>query len=381
MPADTVGAIGTFNRTVGIKRDMDDAVDILTPSDVPLQGLFGVSTTEQVKVEWMEEDLTPDIVTGDGATAITGSGTTGSPYVVTLVTGDASIVRVGDVLHKRDAAAGVQWTVQAANDSNHKIDLVNFAGNVTAPTNSDVFEIVGQYRNEGSDPLDARSVERSDAYNYTQIYQEKVEATRTARKRGQRGGAWGQRDPYDHEVMKKFKELGIRVERAIIHGQRSISGDSKQRAMGGLFYYITTNSASNTKANAATALNSLLRSCEAQGGSPNVLVVSHAVKQAISQNIDPSLRRNSYVSRRGGYVVDTFVSDFGEVEIVADRHLPTTKGFALEVDYVKVVNFDPFFHELLSKTGDADKGQIVAEKSLIVKNQKAHGVLTITDAT
>lgn len=379
MAAITSGEVGTFNRTVGVKRDMEDAVDILTPSDVPLQQLLGTDSTEQVKVEWMEEDLTPQIVTGDGSTPITGTGTTGDPYDIVLATGDGTIVRVGDILQSTAGDPSDQWYVQ--NVTGDALELVLYAGSTHAVVNSDELQIVGQYRAEGSDPLEARTKERTDAYNYTQIYQEAVEATRTARKRGSRGGLWGQRDPYDHEVMKKFKELGIRFERAAIFGQRTISGDSKNRGMGGLFYYITTNSASNTKANASVALNSLLRTCEGQGGNPNVLVVSHAVKEALSQNIDPSLRRNSYQSRAGGFVVDTFMSDFGEVEIVADRHLPTTKGFALEVQYVDVVNFDGFFHELLAKTGDADKGHIVGEKSLRVKNEKAHGVLTITDAS
>lgn len=377
--ADTVGQVGTFNRSVGIKRDMDDAVDILSPSDVPLQGLLGTQTTNQVKVEWMEEDLMPDLVTGDGSTAITGTGTTGDPWDITLATGDGSVLRVGDVLHTQNGAAGLQYLVQLV--TGDAVELVAFAGNTTIVDNADVLEIVGQYRAEGSDPLDARSLERTDAYNYTQIFQEKVEATRTARRRGARGGAWGQRDPYDHEVMKKFKEIGIRFERAAIFGQRLLSGDSTQRSMGGFFYYLSTNSASNTKANAVTALNSLIRQIESNGGQARTLVVSHAVKEALSSVIDASLRRTTTESRRGGFVVDTFMSDFGQVDIVANRHMPTTKGIALQQEYCKVVNFDPYFHELLAKTGDGDSGQIVGEKSLEVKNEKAHGVLTITDAT
>lgn len=375
------GAVGTFNQTVGVKIDMDEAVDILTPSDVPLQQLLPTRGTAQVKVEWMEEDLMPQAVDGDGATAITGTGTSGDPYIVTLAADEAQDIRVGDILYKQGADSAVQWTVQAVNSSTDVVDLVNFAGNATAPTNADTFEIVGQFRDEGSDPEDARSVERTQAYNYTQIYQEAVKATRTARRRGARGGLYGQRDPYDHEVMKKFKELAIRCERSLIHGQRAWSSDAKRRSSGGLFYFLSTNTASGTAANAKTVLNSLLRQIYNQGGSCRVAVVSPAVKEALSNNIDPTLRRASYEARKGGFVVDTFMSDFGEIEFVTDRHMPTTKGIALQTEYAPIVNFDGFFHELLAKTGDGDEGHIVGEKSLEVKNEAAHGVFTITDAS
>lgn len=378
MP-NTTGPVGTFNRTVGVKRDMDEAVDILTPDDVPLQALLSTDTTIQTKVEWMEEALMPQAVTVDDA-SVSGAGTSGDPWVFDVTAGEGSELRVGDLLWKRGAASTVQYLVTAI--STDAVSVTAFAGNSTAPADENVLEIVGQYRDEGADPPDPRSLERVEKYNLTQIFQEAVEATRTARKRGSGGGLWGQRDPYDHEVMKKFRELAIRFERLLIHGQRVVSSDAKKRSMGGLFYYISTNSASNTKANSGVALNTLLRSLyDTAGGGRYVLVASPAVKAAISANIDPTLRRNSYESRRGGYVVDVFMSDFGEVEIIPDRHMPTTKALALDVSRIDVVNFDPFFHELLAQTGDGDNGHIVGEKSLRVKDEKAHGILTLTDAS
>jgi len=291
------GATGTYNQSVGIKLDIDEAIFILTPSDVPFQQWVGTTPTSSIKVEWLDEELTPQNAT---VAVVTGTG----PWTVTVA--DVQTFRPNDVLHM----------------------------------------------------------------------QEQVAATRTSRKRDIYGGA----DPYDHELEKKFKELAIRSERAFVFGQRSISGDSQQRQMGGLFYYITTNTASGTSANAKTVLNDIIRKCYEAGGTATDAMVSPAVKAAISTNVDPSLRRSTVDEKQGGFVIDKYMSDFGELNIVVNRHFPKTKGIVMEKEYIQKAVFDPFFHELLAKTGDSDKGEIVGEHSLKVRNEKAHGTFTLTDA-
>ena len=358
---------GTYNQSVGIKLDMDDAIFILTPSDVPLQQWLPTGTTSSIKVEWLDEELTPQTAT---ATVVTGTG----PWTITVA--DVQVFRPNDILHKVDALAGVQYVVDSINAGANTAVISAFAGNATAPVANDVLEIVGQYKNEGDDPEAPRSVDRTTNYNYTQIGQEQVAATRTSRKRE----LYGQGDPYDHEVEKKFKELAIRFERSLLFGQRAISGDSQKRFMGGLFYYITSNTASGTSANAKTVLNDIIRKCYEAGGSPSVALVSPAVKAAISANVDVSSRRSAIDETKGGSVIETFMSDFGELSFVVDRFMPKTKGLVLEKEYLERVNFDPYFHELLAKTGDSDKGEIVGEFTLKCKNEKAHGIFTLTDA-
>lgn len=370
MPDATIGQVGSFNRSVGVKLDMDDAIVFLTPDDVPLQRRIGSTPTSSIKVEWLEEDLTPQ---HSAVSAVVG---TDAPWTVTVA--DGGIFRAADVLHVQDAAHTVQFLVTAVSGDDLTVD--GFGGNTTDPAVADVLEIIGQYTNEGSDPVDARSVEGTALFNYTQIGQEKVEATRTQRKRAMYGSGDAAGDPYDKEVRKKFRELAIRFERSMVNGVRAISGDSKKRFMGGLFYYISTNTSSNTSANAKTAINSLLRSAYEDGGTPKLLMVSPAVKAAISTNVDATLRRSTVDESTGGSVIERFLSDFGEVSIEINRHFPATKGLLLQEEYIERAVFDPYAHELLAKTGDADQGEIVGEFSLRVKNEPAHGILTLTDA-
>lgn len=364
-------AVATFNQTVGVKQDMDEAIRILSPSDTPLQQALPTVQTNEIKVEWMEEELMPQAIT---ISAKSGTG----PW--TLTTTDTTELRVGDILGIRDgASSAVQFVVDSITNGTTFV-VSGFAGNTTAMGSTDTLEIVGQYRVEGSDPLAPRSTERVAKYNYTQIAQEAVQATRTARNRGARGGLFGGEDPYVHELGKKFKELAIRFERSMIHGQRAISGDSKQRFMGGLFYYITTNSVSGLKANIRTLLNDAIRKGYDSGSNIDTLMVSPSVKSLIS-TLNDSVIQTARTDSGAGGKIDTFMSDFGEVRIIANRHFPKTRGVALNVgegDHA-IVNFDPYTHELLAKTGDADKGEIVAEKSLKVKNEKGNVLFTVTD--
>lgn len=359
---------GSYNQTVGVRLDIDEAIEILTPSDVPLQqwAADGPAAT-QVKVEWLEEDLTPQEVTVVSETATAGVGD--------VVVNDASPIRVGDVLLERGAAYTKQFLVTAVNQTTNTLTVTGFAGNATDPTVAAVLEIIGQYNTEGGDPKDPRSIEREMPYNYTQIGQEQVEVTRTARKRG----LYGQGDPYDHEVMKKFKELAIRFERSMVNGYRTLSGDSTKRMMGGLFFYIATNSQSGTVAQASAKVNALAKSCYEAGGTPTVLMVSPSVKVGLS-TIDASLRRSDRGQTTQGYVTEQILTDFGEIDVVINRHFPRTKGILLQKEFIKKRPFDTYFHELLAKTGDSESGELVGEYSLEVKNEKAHGLITLTDA-
>lgn len=352
---------------MGVKVDMDEAIYILPVDDVPLQRWLPSAPTSNIKVEWMEEAL---LAQTDTISAVSG---TSSPWTITV--SDGNRFRVGDLLHIQGRAANIQFRVSSI--STNDLTVTGFGGTTASddPATSDVVEIVGQELTEGGDPDSARSIERSALYNYTQIGQEKVEVSRTARKQAM----YALSDPYEHEVQKKFRELAIRFERALVLGQRHQS--SSLRAMGGLFYYISTNSVSGTVAQAKDKLNSLVRTCWTAGGSPKVLMCSPAVKAAISANVDAALRRSVRDDTTAGFVVDRLTTDFGDIDIVPNRYFPTTKGLLLQQEFDIKRVFDGYAHEMLAKTGDADKGQIVGEFSLEVKNEVAQGILTLTDAS
>lgn len=356
--------ITTALQTVGVKFDMDDAIVLLPLWDVPLQKRLGSAPCNEVRIDWLEDALVPQTLT---VTSFTGTG----PWTITAP--DTTYLRVGDILQK---PSGVyDWQYQVTSVPSGTTVIVAAFGSGSTPVNADVLNIIGQLPTEGGDPNLLRSVDRTNPFNYTQIAQEGVSVSRTERKRA----VYGVADEYTYQVQKKFKELAIRVERSMTLGVRFQSGST--RFMGGLLAFLTTNTVSNTAANSKTAVNALARKCYDAGGTPKTLYVSPGIKQAFSANIDPTLRRSERSDSQQGYVVDSILTDFGVIEVVVDRHLPVTKGVLLQEEFDTRRVFDGYFHEFLAKTGDGDKGEIVGEFSLEVKNQAAQGVLTITDAT
>ena len=368
----TSGVATTNLQTVGVKVEMDEAIVILPTWDVPLQTRLGSAPAHEVRVDWLEDILTPQSFSVSAVASDEGN----DEWELTV--DDSSALRVGDIV----IADGVDDLSEAYEITEivgaTTIEVITAWGGTTdedpdaVPT---TYRIIGQNLSEGGDPAAMRATDRTNPYNYTQVGQEGVQVSRTERKRQ----VYGVSDEYTYQVQKKFKELAIRMEKALTYGQRYQSG--AKRAMGGLLYFITTNSRSGVVANTKSLINSLVRDCYTAGGTPRTLYVSPAVKAAISANVDPTLRRTTTDDTKVGFVVDQVLTDFGLIDIITDRHLPTTKGLLLQEEFDKRRVFDGYFHETLAQTGDATKGEIVGEYSLEVKNQAAQGVLTLTDAS
>lgn len=359
-------SISTQTRLAGLRLDIDDAVFILPVDEVPLQRTLRSEPATAKRVEWIEDILTPQVAT------VSSSAGTG-PWTLTLPAPQGFRFLVGDLVRVTTWPADRLVRVTTVT-SGTSITVAVYSGTGHAFAASDVIEIVGQVNDEGADPGNPRHIDRTVQYNLTQIGQERVRATRTARQ----VGYYGLDDPYTYELRKKFRELAIRFEKALMVGVRAESG--LQRSMGGLFYYITSNSQSGTAATVKTLLNNLLRSCWEAGGRPTVMHVAPNVKQAISANVDPTLRRVERSDRTGGFVVERFLSDFGEIDIVVNRYVPSRRGILIQPEFDVKKVLQGYVHEPLAKTGDSDNGMIVGEFSLMVKNEAAQGVLTVTDA-
>ena len=68
-----------------------------------------------------------------------------------------------------------------------------------------------------------------------------------------------------------------------------------------------------------------------------------------------------------------YLSDFGLISIVPDRFMRSTDALMLDSEYAALAYLRPFQTNDLAKTGDSDKTQILAELTLEVRNEKAHG--------
>jgi hypothetical protein len=73
---------------------------------------------------------------------------------------------------------------------------------------------------------------------------------------------------------------------------------------------------------------------------------------------------------------DVYVSDFGEHRIVPNRFMRDRTALVLDMDYWSVNYLRKFENNEIAKTGDADKRQLVAEYTLVCRNELASGKVT-----
>ena len=79
--------------------------------------------------------------------------------------------------------------------------------------------------------------------------------------------------------------------------------------------------------------------------------------------------------------IDVYVSDFGEIQVVADRILRSSGRSALlvQTDMFATAFLRPFQVSELAKTGDAEKRLLLAEWTLVARNEASSA--TIADLT
>lgn len=364
------GPRGTFNQaTITTRVSMDEAIELLDKFDTVLSDALASEPIDNIRNDWLDDDLDPQTVVATGPRA-----TNDIPVV------DSSNIRVRDLLRlvpnaTVDSPTGVFEVTAVPNATTITVAATNWAG-TTGDTlaNGYVLEVIGQVPQEGADPQPSRDGDPSGRFNYTSIFQEKVDATRTAQKNTQ----YGIDDPMARMEMRKLKELAIRFERALISSVRHISADKKQRTFGGLLYFITTNVRTATQATIETVTGDALEAAFSLGARPDVLYMGPKSKRLFS-NLNEDRIQEARDERGIGQVKTFYESDFGRLELVTVRNMPNSKLIALDRQYVKKQVFDDWFREDLAKTGDSDQAHIVGEFSLKVKNEKAHGVITITD--
>ena len=230
----------------------------------------------------------------------------------------------------------------------------------------------------------------------------------------------GRRSEMAFQIAKRSKELKRDMEAILTGNQTSAAGDSSTASLlGGLSAWYVTNTnrdptsgasggwAANTvtgatdssavRAMSETDLRSVIESCYTNGGEPDTIMVTPAMKTVISEYLFSSSARIAtlYRDEAGGQgqatavgAVDVFVSDFGALKIIPNRfqgHNGTVPrhrdvhvcDMALyETRYLRGFQTLP-----LARTGDAENRQILVDYTLCSKQQEGSGIVADVDST
>lgn len=226
--------------------------------------------------------------------------------------------------------------------------------------------------------------------NYCQISRKDATVTGTQREADHAGV----RDLLAYQMAKKTKSLKTDMETILLANQgQTAGGATTARTLRSLNSWLTTNDARNgagTSATAATAaatdgtagdlrtftetiLKSVIKNTYTAGGVPKVLMVGPVNKQRVSDFTGRASARQNIGATQIQAAADMYASDFGDIKVVPNRFQRERDAWLIDPEMAAVAYYRPFVTFDLAKVGDADTKVILAEYSLEMRNEAAHG--------
>lgn len=353
----------TTDLTEGVIIDIDPMIQMLSPTDLPLlngvgsdgRSVIAKGTCFEKKVEWQDDELLLPRSTLGAAVGTT------TATVVQVAAGHRLRFQTGDVLLINDEMVRVTGYSSTAN----QLNVTRGFGGTTAATQSsgDVILNLGAHLSEGSDPPDARHTDWTNRYNITQIFGPTAvhlsETENTVRKYGLEGTT-----RFDYEASKRFKEMMIQLEQALVYGTRYEDTSNAIRQMGGATYFMTSNvDASTTNFSGTTgegAFLDQLQACYTAGGMPDRAMMNEVNKRKVSGWASADIRLGRADNGRG-QIVEYYISDFGRIDFVLNRWLRTEDILIYGRDQFMMKTLRGFQFQMLAKTGDSRRGMLVGE--------------------
>jgi len=258
---------------------------------------------------------------------------------------------------------------------------------------------------EGADATDASVSPTTRLGNYTQIVTKTIRVSGTLESVDKAG----RKSEKAYQMAKASAELKRDIETIITANQGQTAGNATTaRKMGSLLSWIKTNSSVNgtsvtgvdpttigvstrTDGSTRTFTEALLKDVIQQvfvsGGTPTLAVMRPALKQKVSGFTGNAAYRVNTDNSVGNVTVvagaDLYQSDFGILQLVSDRFMRSSdrECLILDPEFAELSYLRPFQTKDLAITGDSERSQLLAELTLTVRNEAAHGIVADLDAS
>lgn len=365
------GIATTYDLTVGVVVNMDEAIYLLSPTDTPLltgvgsDGLtiVGSEPVDERQFSWMDDTiLTPRTTL---AAILVTAGT-----VVTVASGTRERFSTGDILTvELDGATSEAMQVSGYGVTADTLLVTRtWAGTASQYSTSAIVVGLGTALAEGSNPEAARTVDRVENTNVTQIFgPTKVDLSRTE----QQVRKYGVGNEFAHQLMGRMKENAISREQAYLYGHRVDSTSSEKRTTGGLRFFITTNHNSTATQLTVANITTSQQTGYNAGGFADVVMGNPVALSDLNDPTNTTIVRETIDDpMRGRTRVSWVDTEFGSVLIARNRWMLPNDAFGFTAGQVVRRVLQPLIYEQLGKTGDSDQGQIVAEEGLEVKGEE-----------
>lgn len=255
---------------------------------------------------------------------------------------------------------------------------------------------------EGADATGASDTPTTRVGNRTQIQGKTVHISGTL----DAVDKAGRKTETAYQLAKAGQELKRDMEKTILGNVAQSNGTAgaAARLLGSIQSWLGTNfvtmtdgvapvgangTAARTEGATAAAfteqkLKDCVKSVFENGGNPTLLVVPPTQKQVVSTFAGIAAQRYEAPKNAATTIIgaaDVYLSDFGTLSVVPDRFMtPDTtpdaeQALVLDPTMASVATLRPFESNLLAKSGDSEKHQMLVEYTLQVSNEKAHGIV------
>jgi len=229
--------------------------------------------------------------------------------------------------------------------------------------------------------------------NYTQIVGKTIQVSGTL----EAVDKAGRKSEKAYQLAKASSEIKRDIETILFANQASTAGSSSSaRKMGTMLAWLKTNTSvgtsgadpttagSTTRSDGVvrtfteTLLKEVIREAYISGGNPKVMYVSPIGKQKTSEFTGIAAQRYMAPGDAPTTIIgaaDVYLGDFGSISIVPNRFMRTRDAIVVDPEYASLAYLRPFQTIELAKTGDSEKTQLLAELTLEMRNEAAHGIV------
>ena len=252
---------------------------------------------------------------------------------------------------------------------------------------------------EGADGSSITATPTARVGNYCQISTKVVAVSGTLEVAADKAG---RKSEMAYQMAKVGKEIKRDMELTLVSNETASAGNaSTARAAGGIQAWLASNKdlgsggtagASGTTARGngtdraftETILKNVIKQTYNSGGDPKIIMAPATAKVTLSGFAGIAAQRYLAPSDEPTTIIgaaDVYMSDFGTMSVVPNRLMNTTTesddgevALVIDPEMLAVAYLRPFQTVDLAKTGDSEKKQLLAEWTLEVRNQAAHGI-------
>lgn len=373
MPTVQGGQRGTGNILSNKRKvDMSDKIAYLEPKKSPLMVLLKKISKKEAKnpkFEWLEEESIPRYDQANGA--INSSNTS-------LVVDNGNYFRAGHVI--KDVSTGEQMLVDSV--STNTLTVTRGWGNTSAAcvSDNDWFTILGGAEEEGSGAPTIKTVKSANKSNYTQIFKEPFDVTRTLDNSELHGG---------EDLANLRKKHGVYhakdIERAFWFGEpkKDTSGTHPRRATGGVDYWLSTNRTDIGGSLTEAEFETFCRTAFRYGESTKTVFTAPLITSAVSSWGKSALQLLPK-DKTYGLNIQRYVSPHGELNLVntvlfSEVSAWNGRAYALDLSNLKyrfLQNSDTNLEtNIQNNDEDGQKDQYLTEAGLEMRLEKTHALI------